>query len=299
MNRREFYKRIPSNLDPEFLSQKRVVVAGVGSGGSRVAVELARLGVQLLLIDRPGECLEEHNVVRHVLGYASLNKRKLPELRRAIRNLNPCTRVRCQELDVFEDLRALARELVRWHPDVVAVCTDNEQSKHSVDHLARSLGIPQVGAGVYDGGIGGEVYRVRPEEACYGCIAAKLQLQRYTPAEEIRPDYNHLETQEIPSACALNLDIQQIASLQTRLVLDELLGADSGFTGLDPRINLCVFANRLVPGTFPRPFHAEFFQIDRHPECLDCGSMGLDVERDASRIFHKLDHVDGLLLASE
>ncbi len=289
MNQREFYKRISRVIDPELLSGKRTAVIGVGSGGSRVAVELARLGVRLLLIDRPGECLEEHNIVRHFLGYRSLGKRKLPELRKAIRNLNPSAHVRCMELDVVEDLDAFATQLGRWRADLVAVCTDNEQSKHAVDSVARGLGITQVGAGVYDGGVGGEVYRVRPGEACYGCIAEKLQLQRYTPADQIRPDYNHLETAETPSASALNLDIEQIACLQTRLILDELLGKNSCFTGLEPAINLCVFANRIVPGTFARPFHADFYKIEKCPDCLDCGVAAVDVERDAQRILDSLE----------
>ncbi len=284
MDREKFYRRISGVVDPVCLASKRVAVVGLGSGGSRVAVELGRLGMKLLLVDRPGERIEEHNIVRHYLGFGSLGKKKLPELNGAILNLNPSTEIRCEEVDVVEDQAALMKHLGEWRPDLIAVCTDNEQSKHALNRAGLALELPQVGAGVYDGGIGGEVYRIRPGDACYGCIAEHLQLERYTPPEKIRPDYNHLEETQQSSACALNLDIEQIASLQTRLILDLLLGPDAGFIGLAHDINLLVFSNRVVPGTFSRPLFCEFFHIDKKSDCLDCNAPASDVEENASRI---------------
>jgi hypothetical protein len=84
-----YYKRARSILRPDVLQNKRVAVVGCGSGGGRAATEFGRLGVPLLLIDRPGECLEEHNILRHELGYHSLDKPKTTELANHIRNYNP------------------------------------------------------------------------------------------------------------------------------------------------------------------------------------------------------------------
>jgi hypothetical protein len=171
----------------------------------------------------------------------------------------------------------------------LAVCTDNEQSKHAANQVALRLDIPQVGAGVYDGGIGGEIYRICPGQACYGCIAAHLQLQR--PAKQ-QPtfDYNGMDPFQPQSTCALNLDIAQIALLQSRLALEILLG-EPQFTGLPAAANLLVFANRLVPGTFSRPFHCDFFSIARSMSCLDCGETAGDLEQEADRIVNGLKSV--------
>jgi molybdopterin/thiamine biosynthesis adenylyltransferase len=287
MNRAEFYKRVVGVIAPERLQSRRVVVVGVGSGGSRVAAELARLGVDLILADRPGELIEEHNIVRHLLGYPSLGKSKLGELKRHLRRLYPFARVRTCALDVVDDSELFLNRLNKWQPDLLAVCTDNEQSKHAVNQAALRLGIPQVGAGVYDGGIGGEVYRVRAGAACYGCIAAHLRLHR--PATAQRPSFNYEGPEPFltQSACALNLDIEQIALLQSRLALEFLLG-DPDFLGLPVAVNLLVFANRLVPGTFSRPFHCEFFSISRQPSCLDCGDVAGDLDQKAERIVTSL-----------
>lgn len=289
MNRAEFYKRVAAVICPERLQSRRVVVVGLGSGGSRVAAELARLGVDLVLVERPGELLEEHNIIRHVLGYPSLGKSKIGELRRHLRRLYPFARVKACALDVVEDSELFLNRLARWKPDLLAVCTDNEQSKHAVNQAALRLGVAQVGAGVYDGGIGGEVYRVVPGTACYGCIAAHLQLHR--PAKkQHNVNYNGTDPFQPQSTCALNLDIEQIALLQTRLVLELLLN-DPEFSGLPTPVNLLVFANRMVPGTFGRPFHCEFFSISRHAGCLDCGDVTGDMDQKAERIVTSLHTV--------
>src|SRR5215471_9840899 len=136
MNRAEFFKRVAAVIAPERLQSRRVVVIGVGSGGSRVASELARLGVDLILVERPGELLEEHNIVRHLLGYRSLGKSKLFELKRHLQSLYPFARLTLCPLDIVEDSELFSKRLEKWRPDLLAVCTDNEQSKHAANQVA-------------------------------------------------------------------------------------------------------------------------------------------------------------------
>lgn len=287
MNSREYYRRIAGLCSPERLQSRKVVIVGLGSGGCRVASELGRLGLDLVLVERPGELLEEHNIIRHVLGYRSLGKPKLGEMARHLREHNPrCRVVRCS-MDVVAQANRFGRRLQQWRPDLLAVCTDNEQSKHGLNQQALRLGIPQVGAGVYDGGIGGEVYRVLPGQACYGCIADELHLHRNAPAQEPTPDYNRPDPFEVHSTCALNLDIEQIALLQSRLILDTLL-RQPDFLGLPASVNLLVFSNRIVPGTFARPLQSQFFAVPRNPACLDCGQAAGEVEQKAEEILTML-----------
>lgn len=289
MNQTEFYKRISGLLDTVELQKKRVAVIGLGSGGCRVAAELGRMGVQLLLVERPGELLQEHNIVRHLLGYSALGKSKLAEMARYITSLNAAVSVRCCALDVAARPERLATRLASWRADLIAVCTDNEPSKHALNEVALRLGIPQTGGAVYDDGIGGEVYRVRPGQACYGCIAAQLQLDRNLPSQSHPQNYSSSERTE-PATSALSLDIQQIALLQCRLTLDLLLDGETGLTGLPPEVNVCVFANRVVPGTFARPMHAEFFRVIKRADCLSCGTAQRDFEDEAANILSGLGH---------
>lgn len=260
----------------------------MGSGGSRTATELGRLGVSLLLLDRPGELLEEHNIIRHLLGYDSLGKPKLTEVARHIHNINPSVYIETREIDVTAQKAEFAKLVSEFRPDLILVCTDNEQSKHTVDEVAFHIRIPTVGAGVYDGGIGGEVYSTRPKRPCYGCIAIQLQSIRYNPDKGPNIDYNNLDVDEIRTTCALNLDIEQIAVIQARIALNLLGAFETDLLGLPPEVNLCVFANRVVPEVFIRPLHCEFYSVPKSPECLLCGDHSHDVEATADQIITSL-----------
>jgi len=288
MNEAEYFKRVNQIFRPESLQKKTAVVVGTGSGGARVASDLGRLGVGLTLLDRPGELLEEHNIVRHMLGYDSLGKPKTAELARHIHNYNPNTPVECVDLDVTTSQPDFHRLVESVRPDLILACTDNQPSKHAINQAAVHLGIPVVGAGVYDGGIAGEVYITRPGAACYGCIAAELQLKDTAPKKHLNIDYNNIDLDEIRSTAALNGDISQIALIHTRVALNILLAGEVDLLGLPPEVNLIVFANRRVPGHFERPLHGEFFHIKSHPDCLACGSPIHNMNAEAESILASL-----------
>jgi len=291
VNTDAYYKRIKSLFRPEQLRLKRAIVVGAGSGGSRVATELGRLGLPLTLIDLPGEKLEEHNILRHELGYASLGKSKVEELARHIHNLNPETPITCAELDVAMDRVEFKRLIQSQQPDILIAATDNYESKHILNEDAMAFGLPVVGAGVYDGGIAGECYITRPGGACFACLVTHLQLQDLAPKRSARDiDYSNLELKELQSTAALNLDIAQIALIQSRVVLNLLLDGATDLIGVPPEVNLIVFANRRVPGHFERPLHAEFIHFDRVPDCLVCSSQcASEIDREASRIIGALN----------
>jgi molybdopterin/thiamine biosynthesis adenylyltransferase len=288
MNETDYYKRVNQIFRPELLRTKRAVVVGVGSGGSRVASELGRLGVSLTLVDLPGELLEEHNVVRHVLGYDSLGKPKTNELARHIRNVNPSTIVECVEMDVTANHTEFKHLIQDVRPDLLLACTDNQASKHSINAVAVQMGIPVVGAGVFDGGIAGVVYLTRPGAPCYGCIASELQLKDSAPKKALNIDYNDLDLAEIRSTSALNLDISQIALIHARVALNILLSGEVDLLGLPPVVNVIVFANRRVPGHFERPLHGEFFHIKKLPDCLVCNSLTPHMNAEAEQILAAL-----------
>src|ERR1051326_6429429 len=125
MNGKRYFKRVRGILRPEALQKTRVVVVGCGSGGSRAATELGRLGVELLLIDRPGECLEEHNILHHELGYRSLGKPKTTELAEHIRNYIPETEIATAECDVTLEQDRFESLILAQKIDLILDCLDN------------------------------------------------------------------------------------------------------------------------------------------------------------------------------
>ncbi len=289
MNRGEFYKRVLPIFRPECLRNKNAIVVGVGSGGGRVATELGRLGVGLILIDLPGEVLEEHNILRHELGYPSLGKLKTEELAKHIHRLNPETAIECISLDVVAHKREFRDIVEAWKPELVLACTDNEPSRHLLSEVGVQRHVCVIGAAAYTGGIGGEVWISRPGAPCYGCITAHQQKSDTRPKTQSTIDYTDLDLPELRSTCALNLDIAQIALIQTRVALNFLLNGQVDLLGLPEKANLIVFANRRLAGHFERPLQAETFHIPRQSDCLTCGNHSPEeIDLEAERILQNV-----------
>lgn len=270
MNPQQYYKRVTGILRPEILHERTVLIIGAGSGGARIATELGRLGVKLILADRPGEVLEEHNVIRHVLGYGSLGKPKTTELAAHIRSFNPDADIRTLECDAVTDVDTLEQLVAQHRIDVVLCCTDSPDSRHAINVFCVRHAIPMVAAGVYDGGVGGEVCRTSPGQACYACISTFTGDGRTRTSQQKSINYENPDYREAAATCALNLDITQITILQTKLTL-QLLLPDANLTGLPSEVNVIRFANRVFADVFPRPMHAEFFVVEPLRDCLICG----------------------------
>ncbi|MCG3148167.1 MAG: hypothetical protein PCFJNLEI_01610 [Verrucomicrobiae bacterium] len=291
MNAEIYYRRIVGILQPARLQNTRVIVVGLGSGGSRIAIELGRIGVELVLVDLPNERVEEHNIIRFPLGYPVLGQLKNEAVASHLRDLNPASRVTTVNLDVTTQQKEFLALVRSVSPQLIMVCVDNEPARHCINECAVAAGVPQVAGGVYDGGIGGEVTIASPQAACYACIADHLQLTRQAPVKPRSIDYNNLDVAEIQSTCALNLDIEQIALIQARIGLHILLAGDPDLTGIPRTVNLCVFCNRPLTGdvVLGRPLHCEFFSVPRDPECLVCGASSTTVSSEANRILHALE----------
>lgn len=281
MNRDELFRRTQSILRPEIAHGETWAFIGVGSGGARVAEEAARFGVgTIILVDRPGERIEEHNIIRHVLGYRDLGRLKVEAMRDHLLNVNPGCCVEAVSLDVLADPRQLAAIVRRCTQ--VHLCTDNERSKHTVNEAAVRAGVTMIFAGVFDGGCGGEVGRVVAGDACYACMAAWLnrsdRFDRHSDGQTF--DYTSPAGSE-RSTAALNIDIAQIAIIQARVGLLTMLARHGLAADLEG--NYVLFGNRAVEGLFPRMLSSDIWRIARDPACLICGAAGMsDAEADAA-----------------
>ncbi len=273
MNRDELFKRTRAILKPEVAQQQVWAIIGVGSGGARVAEEAARFGVgTIILIDRPDECLEEHNIIRHVLGYKDLGRPKGEALRDHILNSNPGCEIEVISMDVVKDRDRLATIIRRCTQ--VHCCVDNEPAKNVINEEAVAAGVTLVFAGVFDGGCGGEVGRVVDGGACYACMAAFLNRSGRFDESQAPQTFDYTNPDGIEnSTAALNLDIAQIALIQARVGLLTMLGRHD--SAPDFKGNYVLFGNRRVEGLFPRMLSSDIWEIPRDPCCLICGAGGM------------------------
>lgn len=274
------YERVMAIIRPERLRSKRLLVIGAGSLGSPLIQECARLGIGVTVVDQPHEILERHNIVRHSLGLDQLGRNKAEAVVEHAARFHPEPNVRAELMDVVSEQSRFEALVGDSQPDVIAVTTDNEDSRHAINAVAYAAGVPMVMGGVFDAGMGGMVAISRPGEACYGCISAFLGTPEATKPHKV-VDYNSPEDlNNLKTTSALNIDILLIAAIQAKVVLSLLEHGDLSLLGLSPAdaqsINTLLFSNRrqadFHPIHFGRPFHATFLNIPSSPECFVCGT---------------------------
>ncbi len=267
------FARLPEDL-VKLLEQKRVVIVGVGSGGSAIAVQLASCGVgKLYLFD--DERLEQPNIIRHVLTRRDIYRNKVAGLRSELLDRDLPTQVEIFEQDVMRSADSFRRVLKEQKPDLVVCATDSRESRRFVNYCGVRLGIPLVIAGTLDNGKIGEVLSVYPGvSACFECVRLQLHNAFEKPDFEGRPTtpYMQIQADKVVSA-ALPLDVTVVASLATRVTLQVL---DPGrFEHLPTNYLLWgrEKTNYSEPFNFSLPLATTYVSVTRVNDCPACGSQ--------------------------
>lgn len=271
------FSRIENLFNVGALAEARVLVAGCGSGGSMVALQLAMSGVaRFTLVDR--DELEPENVIRHVCGLSHVGQKKVDALSEVLLDRNPALEIGKRDGDIFEleDFDALVDR-----SSVVILATDNEGSRYRVNDACVRTKTPFVVGKVFTRGIGGEVFAYRPGEGgCLACLEDVLERTRFRDgvreidlmSEEERGKMYGLDVTEIKDSPGLVVDISFITAFHARFALDAIAATLDTRPGyLSP-----IEENYLVWGNRPmRPFskHFELQRITLLPqeECNICG----------------------------
>lgn len=262
------------------LSESRVGIIGLGSGGSFVALSLAMSGVgHFALVD--DDVLEEGNVVRHAADRRYVGWNKAKAVADLIEHRNPNVSVDVREgrieanMDIFDDL------------DIVVVAVDGEQVKFILNEALLERRLTAVYAGVYERGEGGDVVMIRPYDGpCYACWSQELRagFQQPVPGADGALDYGMIGKEgTLEAEPGLWVHVTKVASIQTDLILNELLrGSD---TSEDMPANTIIVANNemeIIEGVVNDPHTGLWIEIPRDPECLVCG--------DRTRLATEEDH---------
>jgi molybdopterin/thiamine biosynthesis adenylyltransferase len=260
-------QRLEGLYDVTALREKRVVVVGLGSGGSTVALELVKAGLRRFTLIDP-DCLEEVNLIRHECDDRYLGESKAFAVADLIRHRDPEAEVEALAADVF-DLGERLERLVKA-ADLLAVCTDAEAPKHLFNALCTAAGRPAVYAGVYARAAGGEVIRCAggPDDACYACVTSVLKEAAQTPVEESELDYGAIDADgTLRGAPGLGLDVRLIALLHVKVCLAMLVPE----LALDA--NVVLFGNQAMEGLFPRPLASALVTVQRQAGCMVCSPL--------------------------
>ena len=270
------FERIESLFDIGLFAPVKVLVAGCGSGGGSVALQLVMSGIHnFALID--SDILGPENVIRHVCGRRFIGQKKVDAVAEVLLDRNPKANITKINADIMTYPHL---ELEIRKADVVVLATDNERSRYTINELCVRHGVPFVVGRVFTRGIGGEVFAYRPPAgACLACLEAALQRTPFRDgireidlvSEEERERVYGMEIAEIRDSPGLAVDITFITSFHTRFVLDALarrLAERPKF--LDPiSENYLVWGNRPVH-PFNKHFQLQRTDVSPQEQCAVC-----------------------------
>lgn len=252
-SRDNLYKRNKGLIELDILSNKRVLIIGLGSGGSPIAVELAKAGVgQFALADF--DRIELHNLSRHICSLNDLGRLKTDAVTDAIKGKNPYAIVDKLPIDVSKNLDILEDEIKK--ADIVMCCTDNNSSRfHTSELLVKHNKVGLFGRAITRAE-GGDVFIYRPGQPCYFCLLGSDWYDQSN--EEITNEASARRTGHIPAYVSaedaeafvqvgLGADIDPINNMMVKLALVELSrGTESGISSLEDEFqaNYYIWANR-------------------------------------------------------
>lgn len=249
----DLYSRSKGILEVNILEAKRVMIVGLGSFGSQIAIELAKAGVgnfSLFDFDR----VELHNLARHTCTIKDLGRLKTDAIYDAIVGKNPYAQVEKYPIDINKDLQLLNDEVAK--ADIVICATDNNKSRFNISEAL----IKQQELGIFGRAVtraeGGDVFKYTPGGPCYCCLIGAGWYD--TTAEEITNEdsarqngqiaaYTSPEDAEAMVQVGLSSDIDPICNLMVKLTLMELSrGKESGISCLEDELvyDYYMWANR-------------------------------------------------------
>jgi proteasome lid subunit RPN8/RPN11 len=273
----------------ESLRKAKILLVGLGSGGSQTAEALARASVEQFIMIDPDKVGPE-NLSRSVYQFADVGKDKTQALAERLTAINPAVDARqvTASLDEISD-----EELAKLVSDssLVIAATDDPKAQLRLNHLAWTLGRPAVFGGVYKRGVAGEVIFTVPRipgVRCFQCATGG----RRDGASQGEMNYG---TGQLIAEPALGSDISHIVMASVKIAIGLLELGTGGVphsagnlvaTALAKGYQYVILST--VPGYdfFPRLFgdtdgqHAYqsvWMNVAGNPDCPTCGVSPLDV----------------------
>ncbi len=291
-SKEELYSRNKGILEINILENKRVMIVGLGSFGSNIAIELAKAGVgsfSLFDFDR----VELHNLARHTCTTNDLGRLKTDAIEDAIKGKNPYATVDKHPININNDIELLESEIKK--ADIVICATDNNKSRFNISTALVKLSKTGIFGRAVTRAEGGDVFRYRPGGPCYCCLIGAgffdATAEEITDVQSARRDgriaaYVSSEDADAMVQVGLSADIEPICNLMVKLTLVELSrGADSGISCLESELvyDYYMWANRRerrhvnwapLPNAANRPTILRWYgaRIPRNESCPLCSN---------------------------
>ena len=303
------FSRSKGILEVGILKRKRVMIVGLGSFGSQIAIELAKAGVgsfALMDFDR----VELHNLSRHTATVHDLGRLKTNVIEEAILGKNPYAKVDKYPVNINENLPLLYDEVGK--ADLIICATDNNSSRFNLSKALVEKRKPGIFGRAITRAEGGDVFRYRPGGPCYCCLVGEgdLREEEITDVASARRDgriaaYVSPEDADAMVQVGLSSDIEPICNMMVKLSLVELSrGEESGISSLEDEFvyDYYMWANRrerhfanwkALPnaGGYPTILRWYGARIEKEADCPIC-SDSYCLDKDDDSTVEGLENID-------
>ena len=249
----ELHSRNKGILERDVLMNKRVLIIGLGSFGSHIAIEMVKAGVgQVSFFD--DDRVELHNLVRHIATVHDLGRLKTDVVEEAVKGKNPYVKVDKFPVNINEHLALLEEEVEK--ADIVICATDNNESRFNLS----SVLVKKQKIGIFGRAVtraeGGDVFIYRPGGPCYCCLIGNQWFEQaqeeITNVASARRNgqiaaYVSAEDADAVVQVGLSADIEPICNMMVKIALMELSrGTQSGISCLEDELvyDYYMWANR-------------------------------------------------------
>lgn len=285
--KQDLFSRNSGLMESDWMGDKCVVLSGVGSVGSLLALHMARSGVgKFVLVDT--DCVEIHNVCRHQCSLKDVGRYKVDAVAERILQINPAAQIlkfyrRVQDVSVDE--------YADWVGDprkalFIGTC-DNRVGNAFACDAAFTLGAAFMAQGFMARAWGFELFIALPNNPRHICYRCAFRSQLEEAAAQERRNHNYIGVEDVgvvPFIPGLDVDIEYGVSIASKCALDILnrFNRDYHFRLVHTLNQVNVFSGTgdrtgAEPGwseILPEPLdHRSFTIADtcRREECSFCG----------------------------
>lgn len=217
------FSRNSGLIETNWLDNKCAVIAGCGSVGSLVALQLARSGVgRFVLFDM--DCVEIHNVCRHQCSLSDIGRFKVDAIEERILRINPNAQVkkfysRIQDIPVEK-----YSEWINSRDAIFVGCCDNHVGDAYACDYAYEFNAPFVSLLYSTRATIGEIFMALPErnDICFRC-AYNTKIKEDIAEERRNHTYVGEENKDtVKFFPGLDVDIEYGVSVLDKIALDIL-----------------------------------------------------------------------------
>ena len=238
----DIFSRNQGIVEKDRMTVKQAIIAGTGSGGFKVGLELVRAGIGSLIV-ADNDIFAYHNVCRHECGIHDVGRYKVDCFIERAADINPNCKVYVFR-DLIQHVDPAELEKAIWKDSIVLCCADNRHCAYVCNELvADKYKIPMIAAGCGPRASTGEVFYYKPDSGmpCYTCAYGDDKGVDYTDHAVRRRFYaTEAELEKLHFQPGMYLDIQLTALFEAKLAIDLLMENEEGYEPkLLPYINQC------------------------------------------------------------